>query len=333
MSAKSAPQRAVAAAKRLILFDVDGTLLSTGPAARTTFASALQDVFGTSGDVDGYAFEGRLDPLIVTDLMRGAGVAEETIAARRADALARFLDGRIGQSDYRKARLTVRDVDFDIHERADQPSGAPVDAGGKDGTIRRVFEGVNPQGVKVASFKVPTPPELDHDYLWRVHPHVPGKGEMVIFNRSHYEDVLAVRVHKLAPPEVWRARYEQISDFEKMLSQEGTLILKFFLNIGFDEQKQRLRDRLVDETKLWKFNPGDLKERELWKDYMEAYEDVLNRTNTDHAPWYVVPSDHKWFRDWAVATSLVEALRNLKMEYPKPSFDVAAMLRDFDKIV
>ena len=208
-----------------------------------------------------------------------------------------------------------------------------MDTGGKDGTIRRVFEGVNPQGVKVASFKVPTPPELDHDYLWRVHPHVPGKGEMVIFNRSHYEDVLAVRVHKLAPPEVWRARYEQISDFEKMLSQEGTLILKFFLNIGFDEQKQRLRDRLVDETKLWKFNPGDLKERELWKDYMEAYEDVLNRTNTDHAPWYVVPSDHKWFRDWAVATSLVEALRNLKMEYPKPSFDVAAMLRDFDKIV
>jgi PPK2 family polyphosphate:nucleotide phosphotransferase len=194
-----------------------------------------------------------------------------------------------------------------------------------------VFEGVNPQGVRVASFKVPTAFELDHDYLWRVHQEVPARGEMVIFNRSHYEDVLAVRVHKLIPPEAWKARYDQINDFESMLSQEGTLILKFFLNISYDEQKQRLLARLQDKTKLWKYNPGDLQERQLWKQYMQAYEDVLNKTTTDDAPWVVVPSDHKWYRDWVVASTIVDALRNLKMEYPKPTFDLAAALRDFDE--
>ena len=207
-----------------------------------------------------------------------------------------------------------------------------MDTGGKDGTIRRVFEGVNPQGVKVASFKAPTAVEMDHDYLWRIHQQTPGRGEMVIFNRSHYEDVLVVRVHKLVPAEVWKARYEQINAFERMLSEEGTLILKFFLNIGYDEQKSRLLARLKDETKQWKYNPGDLEERKLWKQYMQAYEDMLNKTTTDHAPWMVVPADHKWYRDWVVATTIVEALRNLKMQYPKPSFDVAATLRDFDKL-
>src|SRR5512140_2218430 len=132
-----------------------------------------------------------------------------------------------------------------------------MDTGGKDGTIRRVFEGVNPQGVRVASFKVPTPPEIDHDFLWRIHQQVPGKGEMVIFNRSHYEDVLVVRVHQLAPEEIWKRRYQEINDFERMLSQEGTLILKFFLNISLEEQKQRLQARLEAETKQWKYNPGD----------------------------------------------------------------------------
>jgi len=206
-----------------------------------------------------------------------------------------------------------------------------TDTGGKDGTIRKVFEGVNPQGVRVASFKTPTLFELDHDYLWRIHQQVPGKGELVIFNRSHYEDVLVVRVHKLVPREVWEARYEQINNFEKMLTEEGTLILKFFLNISRDEQKQRLRDRLEDKTKLWKYNPGDLQERALWDEYMQAYEDVLNKTTTGHAPWYVVPADHKWYRDWVVAGSIVEALKDLKMQYPEPSFDVAAAIRDFDK--
>ncbi len=205
-----------------------------------------------------------------------------------------------------------------------------MDTGGKDGTIRRVFEGVNPQGVRVASFKVPTPIEMDHDYLWRIHQPMPGYGEMVIFNRSHYEDVLAVRVHELVPPAEWKRRYKQINAFEKMLSEEGTTILKFFLHISPDEQKKRLHDRLKDETKQWKFNPGDLKERQLWKKYTKAYEDVLSLTSTGYAPWYVVPSDRKWYRDWVVATTIVDTLKNLDMKYPKPAFDVAAALRDFD---
>lgn len=207
-----------------------------------------------------------------------------------------------------------------------------MDTSGKDGTIRRVFEGVNPQGVRVASFKAPTPEELDHDYLWRIHEHVPGKGEIVIFNRSHYEDVLAVRVHDLVPPEVWGARYTEINDFEKMLSREGTLILKFFLHLGYEEQKKRLGDRLNDNTKLWKYNPADLTERALWKQYMQAYEAVLNKTTTTHAPWYVVPSDHRWFRDWVVADAIVKALKELKMEYPQPSFDLQAARSDFEKL-
>ncbi len=206
-----------------------------------------------------------------------------------------------------------------------------MDTGGKDGTIKKVFEGVDPQGVRVASFKVPTPVELDHDYLWRIHKEVPGRGELVIFNRSHYEDVLVVRVHELVPREIWERRYEEINNFEKLLYDEGTLILKFFLNISKDEQKQRLQDRLDDRTKIWKYNPGDLQERALWDEYMKAYEDVLNKTTTDYAPWYVVPADHKWYRDWVVAGSIVEAMKDLKMQYPAPAFDVDAAVRDFKK--
>jgi len=205
-----------------------------------------------------------------------------------------------------------------------------MDTGGKDGTIRRVFEGVNPQGVRVASFKVPTPAEADHDFLWRVHQQAPGKGEMVIFNRSHYEDVLVVRVHNIVAPEIWKKRYDEINDFERLLSEEGTLILKFFLHISMDEQKKRLQDRLTDETRRWKDNPGDLQERALWKQYMEAYEEVLRRTSTEYAPWYVVPADRKWYRDWVVAGAIVDGLKDLKMEYPKPDFDVAAALQDLE---
>jgi PPK2 family polyphosphate:nucleotide phosphotransferase len=205
-----------------------------------------------------------------------------------------------------------------------------MDTGGKDGTIRRVFEGVNPQGVRVASFKVPTPLELDHDYLWRVHSQMPAKGEIVIFNRSHYEDVLVVRVHGLVPPEVWQRRYDQINEFEQMLVDEGTTILKFFLHITPAEQKKRLLARLKDETKQWKYNPADLKEREFWKQYMQAYEDVLAKTSTDYAPWHVVPGDRKWYRDWLVATILVEALRGLKMKYPVPQFGVEAARRELE---
>lgn len=197
-----------------------------------------------------------------------------------------------------------------------------MDTGGKDGTIRRVFEGVNPQGVRVASFKLPSPAELDHDYLWRVHSQVPAKGEIVIFNRSHYEDVLVVRIHDLVPAEVWKRRFDQINDFERLLAEEGTTILKFFLHITPAEQKQRLLDRLNDDTKQWKYNPADLKERELWMEYMRAYEDVLGRTSTDSAPWYIVPADRKWYRDWVVATIMVKTLKELGMKYPAPSFDV-----------
>jgi len=193
-----------------------------------------------------------------------------------------------------------------------------TDTGGKDGTIRRVFEGVNPQGVKVASFKVPTAEELAHDYLWRVHKAVPGNGEIVIFNRSHYEDVLVVRVRNFAPKTVWSKRYDQINEFEKILAENGTLILKFFLNISKDEQKERLQARLDDPTKHWKFNSGDLEERKLWDDYQLAYEDVLNKTSTKYAPWFVVPANRKWYRDLVISTILIDALKKLKMKYPEP---------------
>jgi PPK2 family polyphosphate:nucleotide phosphotransferase len=205
-----------------------------------------------------------------------------------------------------------------------------MDTGGKDGAIRRVFEGVNPQGVRVARFNIPTGMELDHDYLWRVHQQVPARGEIVIFNRSHYEDVLIVRVHELVAPDVWKARYAQINAFEKMLTEEGATVLKFFLHISPEEQKKRLEARLQDKTKLWKYNPGDLKERQLWKQYMQAYEDVLSKTSTEYAPWYLIPADRKWYRDWVVATILVDTLRGLKMKYPKPPFDVEAAMRDLE---
>ena len=197
-----------------------------------------------------------------------------------------------------------------------------MDTGGKDGVIRHVFEGVNPQGVRVASFKVPSPLELDHDYLWRIHQPMPGKGEMVIFNRSHYEDVLVVRVHELVPPQVWKKRFAQINAFERMLAQEGTTILKFFLHISPEEQKVRLQDRLDTPNKRWKFNVGDLGERKLWPQYMHAYEDVLGKTSTRWAPWYVVPADREWYRNLVVATVLVEALEELKMAYPEPEEDL-----------
>jgi PPK2 family polyphosphate:nucleotide phosphotransferase len=170
--------------------------------------------------------------------------------------------------------------------------------------------------VRVASFKSPNSSELDHDYLWRVHPHVPGKGEIVIFNRSHYEDVLIVRVHRLAPEEVWKRRYDQINDFERMLSDEGTTILKFFLHIDKDEQKERLQARLDDPTKHWKFNMGDLDERKLWSDYMKAYENVLSKTSTDWAPWIIVPANRRWYRNLVVADALVDALEDFDMNYP-----------------
>ena len=198
-----------------------------------------------------------------------------------------------------------------------------MDTGGKDGTIRHVFEGVNPQGVRVAGFKVPTPEELDHDFLWRVHKQTPGRGEIVIFNRSHYEDVLVVRVRNLAPKQVWSKRYDHINGFERTLVDEGTTILKFFLHISLDEQKERLQARLDEPNKRWKFNPADLEERKLWPEYTRAYEDAIARTSTEWAPWYIVPANRKWYRNLVVGTVITETLVSLDMQYPEPDFDPA----------
>jgi PPK2 family polyphosphate:nucleotide phosphotransferase len=193
-----------------------------------------------------------------------------------------------------------------------------MDTAGKDGTIRAVFEGVNPQGVRVKSFKTPTLPELDHDYLWRAHAETPGKGEIVVFNRSHYEDVLVVRVHQLVPAATWKRRYRHINEFERMLSEEGTTILKFFLNIDLDTQKERLIERIDVPEKNWKFNPGDIDERKLWPDYMKAYEEAINETSTDWAPWYIVPANHNWVRDVVVAGAITKTMQALDLKYPAP---------------
>jgi PPK2 family polyphosphate:nucleotide phosphotransferase len=192
-----------------------------------------------------------------------------------------------------------------------------IDASGKDGTIRHVMSGVNPQGVEVTSFKVPEGKEKRHDYLWRIHNAVPEWGKIGIFNRSHYEDVLVVRVHDLVPKSVWSRRYDEINDFERMLSRSGVRILKFFLWISKEEQAKRFEARLEDPQKNWKFDPGDLKERAHWNEYIAAFNDVLERCSTDDAPWYVIPANHKWFRNLAVAQIVRDELRSMKLKYPK----------------
>lgn len=192
-----------------------------------------------------------------------------------------------------------------------------MDTSGKDGTVRHVMSGMSPAGVRVVSFKKPTSEELDHDFLWRVHAKMPGDGEIAVFNRSHYEDVLVVRVHNLVGEKVWGKRYRQINEFERTLSACGTTILKFFLNISKAEQQKRLQERIDDPKKHWKFQHGDLGERKLWDDYMKAYADMLEQTSTKCAPWYVVPANAKWYRNLLVADVINDALESLKMEYPK----------------
>jgi len=203
-----------------------------------------------------------------------------------------------------------------------------IDGSGKDGTIRAVFDGVNPEGVQVANFKVPSPQELDHDFLWRIHAQVPAKGELVIFNRSHYEDVLIVRVHNLISSDECQKRYNQINAFEQMLAEEGTTILKFFLYISPDVQKTRLLERLNDPTKQWKFNPNDINERQLWDKYMQAYEDMLNHTSQELAPWYLIPSNHNWYRTMIIAQIIVDELTKLNMQYPALQGDVEAYKKE-----
>jgi PPK2 family polyphosphate:nucleotide phosphotransferase len=193
-----------------------------------------------------------------------------------------------------------------------------MDAAGKDGTIKHVFRGVNPQGTRVTSFKEPTSLELAHDFLWRVHQATPRGGEIGIFNRSHYEDVLITRVHGLVPEATWKARYGLINSFEALLAQGGTTVIKLFLHISKEEQAERFDARRKDPNKRWKFQPGDLAEREHWDDYQVAYADALRATTTDAAPWYVVPADHKWYRNWAVSCILIDTLRAIDPQYPQP---------------
>ncbi|MGA2137708.1 MAG: polyphosphate kinase 2 family protein [Verrucomicrobiia bacterium] len=200
-----------------------------------------------------------------------------------------------------------------------------MDASGKDGTVRHVMSGLNPQGCRVTSFKVPSSEEAGHDFLWRIHKAMPARGEIGIFNRSHYEDVLVVRVHELAPKSVWSARYDQINAFEKLMSDNDVTILKFFLHISKAEQKQRLEARLDDTTRNWKISPADFKERRLWGDYVKAYEAVLNRCNSSTAPWFIIPSNKKWFRNLAVSQIIVETLERMNPKFPKPSFDLSGI--------
>ena len=228
------------------------------------------------------------------------------------------------EAEFKALRKALRDWQYRLYAEDKQKLLVvfqAMDAGGKDGTIRRVFQGVNPQGVKVTSFKAPTSEELAHDYLWRIHKEVPAKGDIRIFNRSHYEDVLVVRVDHIVPEAVWRPRYEQINQFEKILSDTGTRILKFYLHIDKEEQRERLQARLDDPSKNWKFELGDLDKRKQWEDYMDAYQEMLTRCTTDYAPWYVIPANQKWYRNLAISRVLVDTLKEMNPRYPKPKGD------------
>ncbi|MEY4569393.1 MAG: hypothetical protein RLZZ398_832 [Verrucomicrobiota bacterium] len=196
-----------------------------------------------------------------------------------------------------------------------------MDTGGKDGCIKHVFSRIDPQGIHVRSFKKPSEEELSYDFLWRVHSKVPHRGQLVIFNRSHYEDIIAVRVKKIFPDEVWKRRQRHVVEFERMLAEEGTTIVKIFLHISKDEQKNRLEARLADPIKHWKINPDDLVDRARWDDFMRAYEDVMQKTSTEFAPWYVVPADRKWYRNLCVARIMLDTLKKLNMEYPAINWD------------
>ena len=204
-----------------------------------------------------------------------------------------------------------------------------MDAGGKDGTINHILGAMNPQGCRVVPFKQPTSREMAHDFLWRVHQPTPAKGEVVIFNRSQYEDVLVVRVHNLVPKAVWSRRYDEINAFEKGLVVDNTHILKFYLHISKEEQLSRFKQRLDDPAKQWKISEADYKERHFWDDYMSAYDEALSRCSTEHAPWFVIPSDHKWFRNLAISRIVVEHLKGLNLKFPPPSVDLEHIRREY----
>jgi PPK2 family polyphosphate:nucleotide phosphotransferase len=204
-----------------------------------------------------------------------------------------------------------------------------MDAGGKDGTIKAIGGAMNPQGLRVHSYKAPAGEDAEHDFLWRHHRDAPGKGLVSIFNRSHYEEVLIVRVRNLVPEAKWRQRYDQINSFERNLTENGTHILKFFLHLGKDEQLERLRERLDDPTKHWKIAESDFTERQKWDDYRAAYEDALTKCSTPHAPWHIIPADKKWFRNYVISQIVVDYLEGLNMQYPQPVVDPAEMKRKY----
>jgi len=204
-----------------------------------------------------------------------------------------------------------------------------LDAGGKDGTIRHVFGALNPQGCRVQSFKVPTPEEAAHDFLWRVHRVAPAHGEVVVFNRSHYEDVLVARVHNLAPKSVWKSRFDAINDFERHLAEAGIHVLKFFLHISKDEQLARFQERIDNPARNWKISKADYEERQYWDAYQEAYEDVLNRCSHPEAPWYVIPADHKWYRNLVICRIIADYLESLGMKTPEAKVDIAALKQKY----
>jgi len=208
-----------------------------------------------------------------------------------------------------------------------------VDGGGKDGTVNHVIASMNPQGATVQSFKVPSAEELAHDYLWRVHKVTPAKGRVVVFNRSHYEDVLVTRVHDLVPKEVWTKRFDEINAFEKLLAENGTRIVKFYLHIDKKEQLARFKQRLDDPAKQWKISEADYKERAFWDDYQRAYEDAISKCSTDYAPWYVIPANHKWFRNLTISRILVETFESMGMQFPAPSVDIEEIRRQYHAAV
>jgi PPK2 family polyphosphate:nucleotide phosphotransferase len=207
------------------------------------------------------------------------------------------------------------------------------DAAGKDGTINHVLSAMNPQGCTVTGFKVPSKEEAAHDFLWRYHQHTPGKGQVAIFNRSHYEDVLVVRVHDLVPKKVWFRRYEHINDFEKMLYDNGTHILKFYLHIDPEEQLERFKKRIDDPARHWKISDGDYAERPYWDAYTAAFEDALGKCSSEHAPWFIIPSNHKWFRNLAISRIVAEVLESLKMKFPEPTVDIEEIRQKYHAIV
>lgn len=230
---------------------------------------------------------------------------------------------------YQDKLWAQQDLLFAEHRRSLLICLQAMDTGGKDGTIHHVLGAMDPQGCRVEPFKQPSTEEAAHDFLWRAHRAAPAQGEVVIFNRSHYEDVLVVRVHEMVPKQVWKKRYELINGFEKMLTANGTTVLKFYLHISKDEQLRRFQERLDDAAKQWKISEADYKEREFWKDYQTAYEDALSRCSTGDSPWFVIPANHKWFRNLAVARIVVEHLEAMKLRYPKPSVNLEKIRREY----